>query len=49
MAWGANFNFSVWFVELRGVQDPSVVDKVYSDYISVGLANAHYRMQLILL
>lgn len=24
-SWGASFNFSVWYVELQGVDDPDVV------------------------
>ena len=25
LAWGANFNFSIWFVLLRGIADQSTV------------------------
>ncbi|KAL1924690.1 uncharacterized protein VTP21DRAFT_4344 [Calcarisporiella thermophila] len=32
MAWGANFNYSIWYVELNGISDPSIVQKAYTDY-----------------
>ncbi|KAI8803988.1 Muskelin N-terminus-domain-containing protein [Cladochytrium replicatum] len=32
LAWGANFNFSVWYVEFRGVCEPEIVDRVYWNY-----------------
>ena len=25
MSWGPSFNFSIWFVELSGVDDPEIV------------------------
>ena len=37
MAWGANFNFSIWYVELRGIADQEVVDRAMSEYLSVCL------------
>lgn len=35
LAWGANFNFSVWYVELHGINHVETVQKVYKDYIQV--------------
>jgi hypothetical protein len=35
LAWGANFNFSVWFVELMGISQVDSVQKIYKDYIQV--------------
>ena len=35
MAWAANFTYSIWYVELRGVQEPSYVDRVLSDFNAV--------------
>ncbi|KAI8905071.1 Muskelin N-terminus-domain-containing protein [Gorgonomyces haynaldii] len=32
IAWGANFNFSIWFVELRGIQQKEVVQKAFQEY-----------------
>lgn len=32
MAWGANFNFSIWFVEVRGVEEAQVVRKAMESY-----------------
>lgn len=25
LAWGANFNFSIWYIMLRGISDPAFV------------------------
>ena len=35
LAWGANFNFSIWYIELRGINDHSVIQKSYKDFINV--------------
>lgn len=35
MAWGANFNFSIWYVELRGISDTDLVAKAHQDYLNV--------------
>ena len=35
MAWGANFNFSIWHVELRGVSDAQVVTPALQEYTRV--------------
>ncbi|OZJ05515.1 hypothetical protein BZG36_01880 [Bifiguratus adelaidae] len=32
MAWGANFNFSIWYVELNGITDPTYVDEISKKY-----------------
>jgi hypothetical protein len=36
LAWGANFNFSIWYVELKGISEKSIVEKVFWDYTNVG-------------
>ncbi|CAG8451778.1 448_t:CDS:10 [Paraglomus occultum] len=33
-AWGANFNFSIWYIEIRGVDDQDFVQDAYDDYIT---------------
>jgi hypothetical protein len=38
MAWGANFNFSVWHVEVKGIPDTELVQETYFQYINVGKA-----------
>ncbi|TPX30166.1 hypothetical protein SmJEL517_g06204 [Synchytrium microbalum] len=51
LAWGANFNFSIWFVELRGLSQPEVVEKAYWDYVNyrehevVRLCLKHFRQR----
>ena len=35
LAWGANFNFSIWFIELKGICQQDVVQKAYWDYVTV--------------
>ena len=35
MAWGANFNFSVWHVEVKGIPDTELVQETYFQYINV--------------
>lgn len=37
MAWGPNFNFSVWHVEVKGIPDPELVQETYFQYINVSL------------
>eukprot|EP00128_Syssomonas_multiformis_P002301 Colp12_sorted_trinity150504_noHs@9762 len=32
LAYGPNFNYSIWFVELQGHSDPTLVDKAYARY-----------------
>eukprot|EP01137_Pigoraptor_chileana_P006051 Opistho-2@49948 len=32
MAWGANFNFSIWFVQLNGIADQATVVGIKQDY-----------------
>ncbi|KAJ3045304.1 Muskelin 1, intracellular mediator containing kelch motif [Rhizophlyctis rosea] len=34
LAWGANFNFSIWYVEVRGTSQGEVVDKLYWDFMN---------------
>jgi hypothetical protein len=38
LAWGANFNFSIWYVEMHGTNEPEVVQRVYRDYVQVSFA-----------
>ncbi|GJJ76870.1 muskelin [Entomortierella parvispora] len=51
MAWGANFNFSVWHVEVKGIPDPELVQETYFQYInfreteSVRLCLKHFRQR----
>ncbi|KAF9961135.1 hypothetical protein BGZ70_008355 [Mortierella alpina] len=51
MAWGANFNFSVWHVEVKGIPDPVLVQEAYFQYInfreteSVRLCLKHFRQR----
>ncbi|KAI9137613.1 Muskelin N-terminus-domain-containing protein [Paraphysoderma sedebokerense] len=51
MAWGANFNFSIWYVELKGFDEAGVVDRVYRDYMnhreteSIRLILKHFRQR----
>ena len=35
MAWGANFNFSIWFIELRGIMNPDIVSRAQIEYEQV--------------
>jgi hypothetical protein len=35
MAWGANFNFSIWFIELSGIVDPDIVNRAQIEYDQV--------------
>lgn len=35
MAWGANFNFSIWHVQVKGIPDPEMVQETYLQYINV--------------
>ncbi|KAF9976699.1 Muskelin 1, intracellular mediator containing kelch motif [Actinomortierella ambigua] len=51
VAWGPNFNFSVWFVEVKGIDDPELVQETYFQYInfreteSVRLCLKHFRQR----
>ncbi|KAK3843362.1 MAG: Muskelin N-terminus-domain-containing protein [Linnemannia gamsii] len=51
MAWGANFNFSVWHVEVKGIPDAELVQETYFQYInfreteSVRLCLKHFRQR----
>jgi len=35
VAWGTNFNFSIWYVELKGHSQQHIVEKVYQKYVDV--------------
>ncbi|KAF9102438.1 Muskelin 1, intracellular mediator containing kelch motif [Mortierella sp. AM989] len=51
MAWGPNFNFSVWHVEVKGIPDTELVQDTYFQYInfreteSVRLCLKHFRQR----
>ncbi|KAJ3106961.1 Muskelin 1, intracellular mediator containing kelch motif [Phlyctochytrium planicorne] len=51
VAWGANFNFSIWYVEIRGVSQTDIVEKAYWDYINfresevIRLCLKHFRQR----
>lgn len=32
---GANFNYSIWYVEVRGIKDEELMEKVYDAYNKV--------------
>lgn len=34
-AFGANFNYSIWYVEIRGINEESVIQRVCSEYENV--------------
>lgn len=38
MAWGANFNFSIWYVELRGLNDQAMIHQIYQNFLDVPLS-----------
>jgi hypothetical protein len=40
MAWGANFNFSIWFIELRGIMNPDIVSRAQIEYEQVRLRHS---------
>lgn len=42
-AFGANFNYSIWYVEMRGIKQESVIQRVCSEYENVSLlqTNTH--------
>lgn len=40
LSWGPSFNFSIWYVELNGIDDPDVVQPCLNWYSKVGL---HFR------
>lgn len=47
MAWGPNFNFSVWHVEVKGIPDAELVQETYFQYINVSLVpRVHYAFFL---
>ncbi|XP_044534950.1 muskelin [Gracilinanus agilis] len=37
LSWGPSFNFSIWYVELNGIDDPDVVQPCLNWYSKVGL------------
>ncbi|KAJ3076625.1 Muskelin 1, intracellular mediator containing kelch motif [Podochytrium sp. JEL0797] len=34
LAWGPNFNFSIWYVELRGIQQSDQVERIHNNYLN---------------
>uniref|UniRef100_A0A2K6EHX9 Muskelin N-terminal domain-containing protein n=1 Tax=Propithecus coquereli TaxID=379532 RepID=A0A2K6EHX9_PROCO len=36
LSWGPSFNFSIWYVELSGIDDPDVVQPCLNWYSKVG-------------
>ncbi|KAJ2999772.1 Muskelin 1, intracellular mediator containing kelch motif [Globomyces sp. JEL0801] len=54
LAWGANFNFSIWYVELRGIKDPQVVQNAYREFTDyretevIRLCLKHFRKRNLL-
>ncbi|KAJ3217804.1 Muskelin 1, intracellular mediator containing kelch motif [Dinochytrium kinnereticum] len=51
VAWGANFNFSIWYVEIRGICQRDIVEKAYWNYINyresevIRLCMKHFRQR----
>ncbi|KAJ3385740.1 Muskelin 1, intracellular mediator containing kelch motif [Lobulomyces angularis] len=54
LAHGANFNFSIWYVEVRGTSDAALLDKTYKDYVNykenevIRLCLKHFRQRNML-
>ena len=52
MSWGATFNFSIWYIELRGVKDDDVLQPCLKWYrnvcSSVGECHKIYARKSIL-
>jgi len=54
VAWGTNFNFSIWYVELRGHSQQHIVEKAYQEYVNyrenevVRLCLKHFRQRCYL-
>ncbi|CAB4386012.1 hypothetical protein RhiirA5_492663 [Rhizophagus irregularis] len=51
VAYGPNFNFSIWYVELKGIRDQEIVQKAYYDHITyreneaIRLCLKHFRQR----
>lgn len=48
MSWGPSFNFSIWYIELHGIEDPDVVQPClnwYSKVSSCALGGLHAACQ----
>ncbi|KAL5034044.1 hypothetical protein RTP6_001923 [Batrachochytrium dendrobatidis] len=51
LAWGANFNFSIWYTELRGISQPDIVASTYQQYSNyretevIRLCLKHFRQR----
>lgn len=37
MSWGPSFNFSIWYIELHGIEDPDVVQPCLNWYSKVSV------------
>ncbi|ORY63700.1 hypothetical protein LY90DRAFT_230776 [Neocallimastix californiae] len=54
VAWGTNFNFSIWYVELKGHSQQHIVEKVYQKYVDyrenevIRLCLKHFRQRCYL-
>jgi len=54
VAWGTNFNFSIWYVELRGHTQQQIVGKAYHEYVNyrenevIRLCLKHFRQRCYL-
>ncbi|KAH6591184.1 hypothetical protein BASA61_005038 [Batrachochytrium salamandrivorans] len=51
LAWGANFNFSIWYTELRGISQPEIVELTHQQYSNyretevIRLCLKHFRQR----
>ena len=48
MSHGPNFNFSIWFVELQGVEDPEVVEPSLAWFNTVSIVVFIFTVRLII-
>ncbi|KAJ3206086.1 Muskelin 1, intracellular mediator containing kelch motif, partial [Clydaea vesicula] len=54
LAHGASFNFSIWYVEVRGTSDTEILEKTYKNYIDykesevIRLCLKHFRQRNLL-
>lgn len=48
MSWGPSFNFSIWYIELHGIEEPDVVQPCLNWYskVSLPLRRTHSHTQL---
>ena len=52
MSWGPSFNFSIWYIELHGIDEPDVVQPCLNWYSKVGMVlffiSIHFSFSFIL-